>query len=192
MNTQTDADALDPTVDTLPTPNPDALMFKVDAPFVARGTFEFTTTEQAESSPLPRRLFTLGGVQQVLVTSRFVTVNKHPEYTWPELVPAIKALVRQHLRSGDPAVTEVNAVEALDTSSPLAAQVSQLIDEEIRPAVAQDGGDVQFVGLTPDNVVQIRLIGSCSSCPSSTATLAFGIERMITEEFPDITGVIQV
>ena len=58
--------------------------------------------------------------------------------------------------------------------------------------LAQDGGDVQFVGLTPESVVQIRLIGSCSSCPSSTATLAFGIERMITEEFPDVSGVIQV
>jgi Fe-S cluster biogenesis protein NfuA len=179
-------------VDTRPTPNPDALMFKVGAPFVARGTFEFTSPESAADSALPRRLFSLAGVRQVLVTSRFVTVNKVSETSWPELVPSIKALIREHLASGEPAVSLVESVESLDTSSPLAAQISRLIDEEIRPAVAQDGGDVQFVGLTPESVVQIRLIGSCSSCPSSTATLAFGIERMITEEFPDVSGVIQV
>ncbi|MCB9741895.1 MAG: NifU family protein [Alphaproteobacteria bacterium] len=179
-------------VDTLPTPNPDALMFKVEVPLVERGTYEFTSTEAAADSPLPRRLFGLSGVEQVLVTSRFVTVNKAPERGWPELVPGIKGLIRAHVASGEPAIAEAEAVEALDVSSPLARQISQLLDEDIRPAVAMDGGDVQFVGLTEDNIVQVRLIGSCSSCPSSTATLAMGIERMIVEEFPDVQGVIQV
>ena len=78
-----------------------------------------------------------------------------------------------------------------DVTSPLAKGVRQLIDEEIRPAVAQDGGDVVFLGLTPDNIVKVRLIGSCSTCPSSTATLSMGIERLICEEFPEIKGVEQ-
>lgn len=177
-------------VDTLPTPNPDALMFKVEVPLVERGTYEFH--EASDDSPLARRLFSLEGVQQVLLTSRFVTVSKATDTPWPSLVPAIKGLLREHVASGDPAIVGSKAVESLDVSSPLAAQLSAFIDEEIRPAVAQDGGDVQFVGLTDDRVVQLRLIGSCSTCPSSTATLAFGIERMLTEEFPDINGVIQV
>ncbi|MCB9758231.1 MAG: NifU family protein [Alphaproteobacteria bacterium] len=179
-------------VDTLPTPNPDALMFKVEVPLVERGTYEYSSADKAAGSPLPARLFGLSGVEQVLVTSRFVTVNKLAEYGWPELVPAIKGLIRAHVSSGEPAIAETEAVEALDTSSPLAAQIAQLIDEDIRPAVAMDGGDVQFVGITDDHIVQVRLIGSCSTCPSSTATLAMGIERMIVEEFPDVQGVIQV
>ena len=179
-------------IDTLPTPNPNALMFKVEVPLVARGTYEFRTADSAAEAPLARRLFTLDGVEQVLVTSRFVTVNKLGDLDWPELVPGIKGLIREHVTSGDPAVGEGQVVEALDTSSELARQIVELIDDEIRPAVAMDGGDVQFVGLTDDNVVQVRLIGACSSCPSATATLALGIERLIVEEFPDVRGVIQV
>ena len=180
-----------PWIDTLPTPNPDALMFKVETPLVERGTYEYGSAERAENSPLARRLFALEGVSLVLVTSRFVTVNKHSR-DWPELVPEVKSVLRAHLESGEPAVAEDAKLQAVDTSSELARQVVELIDEEIRPALAQDGGDCQFVGLTDDNVVQVRLIGACSSCPSATATLALGIERLIVEEFPDVEGVIQV
>ncbi|MCP4807347.1 MAG: NifU family protein [Proteobacteria bacterium] len=179
-------------IDTLPTPNPDALMFKVEVPLVERGTYEYVAPDKAVNSPLPRMLFTLAGVAQVLVTSRFVTVNKVPQYDWPELVPGIKGAIRAHLDTGEAAVDVSEVVTALDTDSELARQIVELIDEEIRPAVAQDGGDCQFVGLTDENVVQVRLIGSCASCPSATATLALGIERLIVEEFPDVQGVIQV
>ncbi len=179
-------------VDTLPTPNPHALMFRVEAPFVGFGTYEYASSEQATESPLPRRLFELGGIQQVLVTSRFVTVNKDPEYLWPELVPGIKELIREHLASGDPAVAESEQVKPVDLDSELARGVAALIEEEIRPAVAMDGGDVQLVGITDDLVVQVRMIGSCSSCPSSTATLKLGVEALLREEYPEITGVEQV
>lgn len=179
-------------IDTLPTPNPDALMFKLEVPLVARGTYEYRDAGSAETAPLARALFTLDGVEQVLVTSRFVTVNKVNAFAWPELVPGIKGLIREHISSGEPAVAPGQVVEALDTGSELARQIVELIDDEIRPAVALDGGDVQFVGLTSDNVVQVRLIGACSTCPSATATLALGIERLIVEEFPDVAGVIQV
>jgi NFU1 iron-sulfur cluster scaffold homolog, mitochondrial len=179
-------------IDTLPTPNPNALMFKVEVPLVERGTYEFNAPEKAKDAPLPHRLFQLGGIDQVLVTSRFVTVNKADDHEWNELIPGIKGEIRRHVASGDAAVGETEHLQALDTHSELARQVVDLIDEDIRPAVAQDGGDVQFVGITDDMVVQLRLIGACSSCPSATATLAFGIERLLVEEFPDINGVIQV
>ena len=193
MNTQAHTPV---TVDTIPTPNPEALMFRVVDPFVDSGTFEYTSQDAAASAALPRRLFGLDAVRQVLVTSRFVTVNKHPAYTWPELVPTIKALIQQHISSGEPAVPAETRerqydVTTGDITSELAKGVRQLIDEEIRPAVAQDGGDVVFLGLTPANIVKVRLIGSCSSCPSATATLSMGIERLICEEFPEIQGVEQ-
>ncbi len=102
-------------IDTLPTPNPHALMFKVAVPLVARGTYEYRNAAAAETAPLARRLFTLDGVDQILVTSRFVTVNKHGAFDWPSLVPDIKGLIREHVDSGDPAVAAGHAVEALDT-----------------------------------------------------------------------------
>jgi Fe-S cluster biogenesis protein NfuA len=179
-------------IDTLPTPNPEALMFKVTQDLVGRGTYQFTDRNSANEAPLARRLFSLDGVEQVLVTTRFVTVNKVPDYGWPELVPSLKGLIREHVASGDPAVDPNSLEKPVDHDSELARAVQELIDEDIRPALLGDGGDVIFLGITPEMIVQLRLIGSCSSCPSSTATLAFGIERLMIEEFPEIQGVEQI
>ena len=179
-------------IDTLPTPNPEALMFKVSLDLVGRGTYEFPSRTSAAEAPLARRLFSLDGVEQVLVTTRFVTVNKDPDYGWPELVPSLKGLIREHVASGDPAIPETAEEKKVDYGSELARAVAALIDEDIRPAVMQDGGDVQFMGITEEMIVQLRLIGSCATCPSSTATLSFGIERMLIEEFPELQGVEQL
>ena len=179
-------------VDTLPTPNPEALMFKAGVELVEKGSYEFDTATSAEDSPLPRRLFCLDGVSQVLVTSRFVTVTKQADYRWPELVPAIKSLIREHLDSGDLAVDQVEKVKSTAGDSSLATAIEELIDAQVRPAVAMDGGDIQFVGLTEDKMVQLRLIGACSSCPSSMTTLRIGIESLLLDEFPDLQGVEQV
>ncbi len=179
-------------IDTLPTPNPDALMFKVSQDLVGGGTFEFPDRDTASTAPLARRLFSLDGVDLVLVTTRFVTVNKDPDYRWPELVPSLKGLIREHVASGDPAVPEGSETDSKDHDSELARAIQDVIDEDIRPAIMQDGGDIQFLGVTPEMVVQLRLMGACSSCPSSTATLAFGIERMLIEEFPELQGIEQI
>ena len=178
-------------IDTLPTPNPDALMFKLTEPLVDRGSYEFTR-DRPDTPPLPNRLFTLDGVDQVLVTSRFVTVTKQAEYGWAELVPSLKVLIREHISSGDLAVGEAQAVTDTGVESELGQKIAQLIEDQVRPAVAMDGGDVQFVGLTDEMIVQLRLIGSCSSCPSSVTTLHMGIETMLVEEFPEIQGVEQI
>ena len=178
-------------IDTLPTPNPNALMFKVGEGLVEKGTFEFPDRASARHSPLPRLLFGLDGVEQVLVTTQYVTVNKSEHYGWPDLVPAIKGLLREHLASGDIAVApKEETAKAHD--SELAQQISDLIESQVRPALAMDGGDIEFIRLTPENVVEVRLIGACSTCPSSTATLAMGIETLLIEEFPDVIGVEHV
>ena len=177
-------------IDTVPTPNPDALMFKVQEVLVPNGTFEYRTAAQASDAPLPRRLFDLPGVVNVLVAPRFVTVNKLPEIRWPELVPPIKAAIRDFLDSGDMAVPDEELAVA-HYADPIERKVVRLLDEFIRPAIAQDGGDILYKGLE-DGIVLVQLIGSCSSCPSSTATLAMGVERMLLEEVPEVRGIRQV
>ena len=179
-------------IDTLPTPNPNALMFKLSAPVVEAGTWEFPDRASAVGSPLPTLIFGLDGVQQVLVTYRYVTINKSEEYGWPDLVPAIKGLIREHVESGAPAVTRTKSEPVPQDDSELAKQIRAVLAEKIRPALNMDGGDVEFIAVTSDNVLQVRLVGACSSCPSSTMTLAMGIERTIMEQFPEIMGVEQV
>lgn len=188
MDTSTDTAPV--AIDTLPTPNPDALMFKLQETLVPAGTFEYRSVAQASDAPLPRRLFDLSGVTSVLVAPRFVTVNKDPDYIWPELVPQIKAAIRDFLDSGDMAVPDTD-LDYAHITDPIERKVVQILDEFIRPAVAQDGGDIVYRGID-DGVVLLKLIGSCSSCPSSTATLALGVERMLLEEIPEIRGVRQV
>ena len=175
-------------IDTLPTPNPDALMFKVQEVLIPSGTFEFRSSAQASSSPLPRRIFDIDGVLSVLVAPRFVTVNKDPETPWPLLVPEIKVAIRDFLDSGDVALDSTETPDAVRSDDPIVAKVQALLDDFIRPALAQDGGDILFRGVE-DGVVLVTLIGSCSSCPSSTATLFYGVERMILEELPELVGV---
>jgi len=177
-------------IDTVPTPNPDALMFKVQEMLVPTGTFEYRSAAQASDAPLPRRLFDLPGVNSVLVAPRFVTVNKDPGLPWPELVPQIKAAVRDFLESGDMAVPDEELAVAHYTD-PVERKVVRLLDEFIRPAVAQDGGDIVYHGIE-DGIVKVQLIGSCSTCPSSTATLAMGVERMLLEEVPEVRGIQQI
>jgi Fe-S cluster biogenesis protein NfuA len=178
------------TIDTVPTPNPDALMFKVQEALLPIGTFEFKSAAQASDAPLPRRIFDIVGVTSVLVAPRFVTVNKEGETPWPLLVPPIKDAIRDFLDSGDMAVPE----EGLPIDAPideLGQKVVALLDEFIRPAIAQDGGDILFRGIE-DGIVLVKLIGACGTCPSSTATLALGVERMLLEELPEVRGVRQV
>ena len=177
-------------IDTMPTPNPDALMFKVQEALVSGGTYEFKNMAMASNSPLARRIFDLAGVTSVLVAPRFATVTKEEEVTWPELVPQIKAAMRDFLDSGDMAVEERDA-PAFASDDPLERRVVELLDEFIRPAVAQDGGDILYRGME-EGYVLVHLIGSCSTCPSSTATLFMGVERMLMEEIPEVKGVRRV
>ncbi len=177
-------------IDTVPTPNPDALMFKVQETLVPVGTYEFKAAAHASDAPLPRRIFDITGVASVLVAPRFITVSKDAESPWPLLVPSIKDAIRDFLDSGDMAVPEDGLPVDMPTDE-LSRKVLALLDEFIRPAIAQDGGDIVFLGIE-DGVVLVRLIGACGTCPSSTATLAMGVERMLLEEMPELRGVRQV
>ena len=179
-------------VSSVPTPNPDALMFRVEDTLVPTGTWEFSDPAVAAvQAPLAHRLLVLPGVELVLIAPRFVTVRKTPSQGWPELVPTVKRAIRELLWSGEMAVYDA-AVQATGPDlSAVEARIVALLDEEIRPAIAQDGGDVTFMGFI-DGYVQLRMIGACGTCPSSTATLKMGIERLLVEEIPEVLGVEQV
>jgi Fe-S cluster biogenesis protein NfuA len=186
--------ALDPdyiSVDTIPTPNPDALMFRVQEMLVPAGSYEFNEAARAGNSPLAEALLHLPGVELVMITPRFVTVRKLSEVEWPELVPAVKAEIRGLLASGDMAVLDLSEGSQVVQRSEVELRIIALIDEEIRPAIAQDGGDLTYMGFE-DGIVQLRLIGSCGTCPSSVTTLKMGIERLLVEEIPEVKGVEQV
>ncbi|MDP6933990.1 MAG: NifU family protein [Myxococcota bacterium] len=178
-------------VDTIPTPNPDALMFQVQERLVPSGTYEYLESSQADGAPLARNLFVLPGVRHVLVASRFVTVTKEENQAWPSMVPAIKQTVREFLASGDVAVVDLREDAAPTGASEVETRIIQVLDEQVRPAVAQDGGDISFVGFQ-DGIVQLRLIGSCGSCPSAVTTLKMGVEVLLMEEVPEVQGVEQV
>ncbi len=183
---------MEASVDTVPTPNENALMFRVQEMLVPSGTFEYRSRAQASSSPLARRLFDINEVASVLVAARFVTVNKEPQVEWSLLVPQIKAAVRDFLDSGDMAVEEADAPDyRSDQNDPLEQKVIALLDEFIRPAVAQHGGDIIYRGMD-EGYVLVNLVGACSTCSSSTATLFMGVERMLLEELPEVLGVRQV
>ncbi len=179
-------------VHSVPTPNPDALMFRVEEALVPTGTFEYTDADAAaDDSPLAGQLLAVGGIELVLIAPRFVTIRKQPQTRWPDLVPRIKRTLREFIWSGEMAVFDVAVDATPQEVSEVERRILTLLDDEIRPAIAQDGGDVTYMGFV-DGVVQLRMIGACGTCPSSTATLKMGIEALLCEEVPEVRAVEQV
>lgn len=192
MSTSTPPASSPPNVQTVPTPNPDALMFRVDEVLVPSGTFEYRTRTDATQSPLAQQLLGIDGVDLILVAPKFVTVRKDSDADWHDLLATVTITLQRFLESGEMAVLDSGGPSP---TGPALTEVEQrivaLIDEEIRPAVAQDGGDVEYVGFE-DGVVSLRMVGACGTCPSSTATLKMGIEALLKEEIPEVETVVAV
>lgn len=178
-------------IDTVPTPNPDAIMLKVQETLVPSGTHEFTKDDDTEGAPLAALLLAIDGVELVLIAPRFVTLRKHTEREWPDLIPDAKQALRTFVASGEMAVLETEATLNPAQVSEIEQHINRLLDEEIRPAVAMDGGDINYVGFE-NGIVQVQMAGACGSCPSSTATLKMGVERLLMEEIPEVRGVEQI
>ncbi len=177
------------TVEAVPTPNPDALMFRVTEVLVPSGTFEFKSRAEASRSHLAQILLAIAGIELVLIAPRFVTVRKLADADWTDLIVDITVAIQRFLESGEMAVLDADGPTPLGPSrSAIEQRILTLIDEEIRPAVAQDGGDIEYVGFE-DGVVQLRMVGACGTCPSSTATLKLGIEALLKEELPEVKSV---
>ncbi len=176
-------------IQTETTPNPATLKFLPGCEVMKEGTANFTGAEAAQRSPLATRLFAIGGVTGVFLGTDFVTVTKAAEQDWTAMKPIILAAVMEHFTSGQP-VIEAGGEEAAggEVDDETTAQIKDLLDTRVRPAVAQDGGDIIFRGFK-NGIVYLHMQGACSGCPSSTATLKHGIENMLRYYIPQVMEV---
>jgi Fe-S cluster biogenesis protein NfuA len=181
-------------IQTETTPNPATLKFLPGRTVLATGTLEMRDKAEAAKSPLAERLFDVANVSGVFFGSDFITVTKS-DGEWPQLKPAILGVIMEHFMSGAPVVaagadSEANEAgeffEAGDADT--VATIKELIETRVRPAVANDGGDITFRGYK-EGVVYLAMKGSCSGCPSSTATLKHGIQNLLQHFVPDVTEV---
>jgi Fe-S cluster biogenesis protein NfuA len=156
---------------------------------MTKGTMDFATADAAKPSPLAKRLFAVEGVERVFLGSDFVTVTKAVDRDWQILKPSILGGIMEHYTSGEPVVVEADQADAgADDDDEIVAQIKELLETRVRPAVAQDGGDIVFQDFR-DGVVYLHMQGSCSGCPSSTATLKMGIENLLKHYVPEVVEV---
>jgi len=176
-------------IQTEQTPNPATLKFLPGRAVMPSGTADFPSRDSAGRSPLANRLFGVDGVRGVFLGSDFITVTKDGEADWHAMKPAVLGALMEHFTSGEAAVGDSDLAAASDVEDDeVTAQIKELIDTRVRPAVAQDGGDIIFHKFE-DGVVYLHMQGSCSGCPSSTATLKAGIENMLRHYVPEVLEV---
>ena len=181
-------------IQTEATPNPATLKFLPGRAVMPDGTLDLRDVGDAERSPLAQRLFGVSGVSGVFLGSDFITVTKS-DGEWPHLKPAILGAIMEHFMSGAPVLAAGSAADVIEEGEffdPADAQtvetIKDLLETRIRPAVAGDGGDITFRGYK-DGTVYLAMKGSCSGCPSSTATLKHGIQNLLRHFLPDVREV---
>ena len=179
-------------IQTETTPNPATLKFLPGREVLSAGSAEFKAAEEAAArSPLAAKLFGVEGVAGVFLGTDFVTVTKTEERDWHLMKPALLGAIMEHFTSGAPALAEGGETAhgaAAEGDADLVQQIIELLDTRVRPAVAQDGGDILFHKYE-EGIVYLTMQGSCSGCPSSTATLKMGIENMLRHYIPEIVEV---
>ncbi len=180
-------------IQTEQTPNPATLKFLPGRAVMPSGTANFTDEEAARRSPLAERLFALPEVAGVFLGADFITVTKDDDSDWYQLKPAILATIMEHFTTGRPVLMAGAegvgaATAAQEEDDEVVSQIKELLETRVRPAVAQDGGDIIFHDFE-DGVVYLHMQGSCSGCPSSTATLKAGIENMLRHYIPEVVEV---
>ncbi|RPE67279.1 Fe-S cluster biogenesis protein NfuA [Pacificibacter maritimus] len=180
-------------IQTESTPNPATLKFLPGQNVLDAGTADFTTVEAAAASPLAKRIFAVGNVAGVFFGTDFVTVTKNDETDWDHIKPALLGAIMEHFQSGDPVMEGESGSPAGHAAhdgpdSDIVDQIKELLDTRVRPAVAQDGGDITFHGFEK-GVVYLHMQGACAGCPSSTLTLKMGIENLLRHYIPEVLEV---
>ena len=176
-------------IQTEATPNPATLKFLPGQAVVRSGTANFTDADSAAKSPLAVRLFEIDGVDGIFLGADFVTVTKTDAVDWDVVKPRVLAAVMDHFTQGLPVMEDAGeAADDGEGDSDTVKQIKELIETRVRPAVAQDGGDIVFRSFE-DGVVYLHMQGACAGCPSSTATLKNGIENMLRHFVPEVTEV---
>ncbi|MBV7408699.1 NifU family protein [Maritimibacter sp. DP1N21-5] len=181
-------------IQTESTPNPATLKFLPGQAVLDAGTADFPSADAASASPLARRIFAVDGVTAVFFGTDFVTVTKSDEVDWDHIKPALLGAIMEHYQSGAPVMeggASAGQKAHADHDGPdgdIVVQIKDLLDTRVRPAVAQDGGDITFHGFDR-GVVYLHMQGACAGCPSSTLTLKMGIENLLKHYIPEVTEV---
>ncbi|MDO8644278.1 MAG: NifU family protein [bacterium] len=180
------------------TPNPNSMKFIViGQEILPHGGLDFPNIVSAAQAPLAVELFRIPDVAAVFLGTNFVTVTKRPETDWPTLMDVAMRRIKNYLDSGGEIVSEallaapVQKQALNDQDAEVVKKIQDILDNEIRPAIARDGGDVSFEGYE-DGTVTLRLRGACSSCPSSIMTLKMGIENRMKQMIPEVQEVVSI
>ncbi len=179
-------------IQTEATPNPQTLKFLPGRDVLPGGAIDYPTPADGAPSPLARRLFAVRGVRGVFLGSDFIAVTKD-DSDWAHLKPALLGAVMEHFMSGEPVVEDASAPTGADedfdeADAETVSVIKELIETRVRPAVANDGGDIIFQSFR-DGVVSLHMRGACAGCPSSTATLKHGIENLLRHFVPEVREV---
>lgn len=189
-------------IQTEPTPNPDTLKFLPGQPVTgSTGPYEFASLDEAGTSPLAQTLFDVTGVTRVFLGSDFISLSKEPAADWMHVRPMALAAIMDHFVAGLPVMATGqsafpkaeeggSADDYEGDTAEIVSEIIELIETRVRPAVAQDGGDIIFHRFEPDSgIVHLSMRGACAGCPSSTMTLKSGIENMLKAYVPEVTAV---
>jgi len=173
------------------TPNPSSVKFLPGKIVMEKGTADFRSVKEAKRSPLALNLFKIDGVEGVFFGSDFISITKGDGHEWQMLKPSISETIIEYFKSGT-AVMLQGKEDKTDTSNAedneAVIKIKEIIDTKVRPAVAKDGGDITFQSFD-NGIVYLHMLGSCSGCPSSTATLKAGIENMLKHYVPEVREV---
>jgi len=179
----------------VPTPNPNTVKFLVNRQFLEKGSISFLSKQEAENSFLAEKLFEITGIQSLMVGTNFISITKLPNVGWETVLEPATFYLKNVLQSDEPLLNPQLIQEAQTAShhqqTDVINKIIHILDHEIRPAIAMDGGDCQFHSYE-NGVVTLQLQGACSSCPSATMTLKMGIENRLKEEIPEIQDVVQL
>ena len=176
------------------TPNPKTVKFIPGKEVSPIKSINFSSINDAASSPLAKRLFLIDGVDSIFLGSDFISITKLENIDWQELKPLILSQVMQHYMSGDPIIEEVKEdlpIELSEEDKEIATQIEDLLETRVRPSVASHGGDIVFLNYS-EGIVELEMRGACSGCPSSMATLKMGVENMLKHYIPEIMEVREV
>lgn len=189
----TDASRSDVYVSLEFTPNPNTLKYSVNRQLLEKGAVNLTRKEDAEKrSPLALKLFNVPGICGVMIGKDFVTITKTEEGDWDVVHKNASSMIEQHIAAGEKVVDEAQMQEShKGGTTEIENKIREILDNEIRPAVAMDGGDITFEKFE-NGTVFLYLQGSCSGCPSSTMTLKMGIENRLREAIPEVQEVVSV
>ncbi len=184
------------TIRTERTPNPNSLKYKVGKMLIPGGSANFPTKQSAESrSPLAKRIFAVEGILGVFIGSDFFTITREEGIAWGDINAHLAPALESFFESGEPvlqgkAPADKPVVGDIGISPDIVEKIQKLLEERVRPAVMQDGGDIIYRGFE-NGTVFLEMHGACSGCPSSTATLKIGIETMLREQLPDIVQAVE-